>query len=127
VPKKLPARANTFLLHDRYIGRSLHVYGEFSELEARMLTQLLRADDVVVEVGANIGVHTLHIARLVGEHGMVLALEPQRVICQMLCANIALNELFHVRTHHAALGSKPGMVKVPALDYEAENNFADFR
>jgi hypothetical protein len=42
-----------FLKRDRYIGRSLDLYGEFSELEARAFDLLLRANDVVVEAGAN--------------------------------------------------------------------------
>jgi FkbM family methyltransferase len=112
-----------FLACDTYIGRSLDIYGEFSELEARVFTQFLRPADVVAEVGANIGAHTVHIAKLVGSAGLVLAFEPQRVIFQLLCANIGLNELFHVRTHQAALGAECSTIKVPALDYTADNNF----
>ncbi len=112
-----------FLTRDKYIGRSLDIYGEFSEWEAHVFTQLLRATDVVVEAGANIGAHTVHIAKLVGAHGLVLAFEPQRVIDELLCANIALNELFHVRPYHAALGRGPGTIKVPILDYRSEQNF----
>jgi FkbM family methyltransferase len=54
---------------------------------------------------------------------MVLAFEPQRVIFQLLCANVALNELFNVRTFASAVGSRPGSIKVPPLNYAAENNF----
>ena len=112
-----------FLARDRYIGQSLDIYGEYSELEARVFTELLRPADVVAEVGANIGAHTVHIAKLVGPGGRVLAFEPQRVIFQLLCANIALNELFHVQAYHAAVGAACGMIKVPLLDYAAEENF----
>jgi FkbM family methyltransferase len=112
-----------FLKRDKYIGRSLDIYGEFSELEARVFTQLLRANDVVIEAGANIGAHTVHIANLVGAHGLVLAFEPQGAIYELLCANIALNELFHVRPYHGALGRDPGTIKVPVLDYGSESNF----
>jgi FkbM family methyltransferase len=112
-----------FLKHDRYIGRSLDVYGEFSELEAAIFPQLVEAGHVVVEVGANIGSHTVHLARLVGSSGRVLAFEPQRVIHQLLCANIALNELFQVHTFHAAVGREAGQIHVPPIDYGAEYNF----
>ena len=54
-----------FLKHDVYIGRSLELYGEYSESEAEVFTQLLRPGDVVIEAGANIGAHTVHIANLV--------------------------------------------------------------
>jgi FkbM family methyltransferase len=74
-------------------------------------------------MGSNVGAHTLHLARLVGKAGAVYAFEPQRVIFQLLCANVALNELFNVRTYHGALGRERGTIRVPPLDYSAEDNF----
>lgn len=112
-----------FLREDMYIGRSLALYGEFSELEAVLFAQIVRPGDVVIEVGANIGAHTVHLARLVGATGCVHAYEPQRVIFQLLCANVALNGLFNVYTHHAAAGSSAGELHVPPLNYAAVNNF----
>ena len=112
-----------FLPNDLYVGRSLDLYGEFSEAEAQLFESLVGPGDVVVEVGANIGAHTVHLAKKVGPGGMVHAFEPQRVIFQLLCANLALNGLFNVRTHHAAAGRQPGSLLVPPLDYRAENNF----
>jgi FkbM family methyltransferase len=71
----------------------------------------------VAEIGANIGAHTVHLAQLVGSAGRVLAFEPQRVVFQILCANIALNEAFNVHAYHAASGSASGMLKVPYINY----------
>lgn len=112
-----------FLRDDVYIGRSLDLYGEFSELEAVLFAQIVRAGDVVVEVGANIGAHTVHLARLAGANGCVHAYEPQRVIFQLLCANVALNSLFNVYTHHAGVSSSAGELHVPPLNYAGVNNF----
>src|SRR5437870_1047961 len=77
-------------LNDTYIGAMLEKYGEFSEGETDVFHQLVRPGMTVVEVGANVGAHTLSIARLVGPQGRVLAFEPQRSIFQMLCANLAM-------------------------------------
>ena len=112
-----------FLQRDQYVGRSLELYGEFSELEGDLFGQLLRPGNVVVEVGANIGAHTVHLAKLVGPGGTVYAFEPQRVIFQIMCANIALNALFNVHTYHAGLGREKGTLKVPPLDYAGVGNF----
>ena len=112
-----------FLRGDRYIGRSLGLYGEYSEFEGRLFSRLIGAGQVVIEAGANIGAHTIHLARLVGPKGMVLAYEPQAVIYELLCANVALNKLRNVRTFHAAVGRAASRLKVPALDYTAEGNF----
>ena len=112
-----------FLARDRYIGRSLDLYGEYSEIEGRLFSRLLGNGQVVIEAGANIGAHTIHLARLVGPKGRVLAYEPQGVIFQLLRANVALNKLRHVRSYHAAVGRRTGWIRVPLLDYAAEANF----
>ena len=108
---------------DTYIGRSFDLYGEFAEVEIAIFRQLVRPGQSVFDIGANIGAHTLALAAIVGPQGRVTAFEPQRVIFQMLNANVALNGLHQVATHHLALGSAAGSLKVPPLDYTGELNF----
>ena len=112
-----------YLPHDRFVGRSLDLYGEFSELEGAMFAQLVQPGQMVIEVGANIGAHTLHLARLVGPAGVVIAFEPQQVLFYLLCANLALNEQFHVRAYRMAVGGDVGLTKVPPIDYRGDQNF----
>jgi FkbM family methyltransferase len=110
-------------IHDRYVGRSFDLYGEFSEMEARAFTQLVPQGGVALDIGANIGAHTIPMARLVGSSGIVVAFEPQRILYQMLCANLALNALPNVWTFWAGAGCENGTLRVPPLDYNATNNF----
>ncbi len=42
----------------------------------RAFRKLVRAGDVVIDMGANWGLHTLYLSRLVGREGMVVAVEP---------------------------------------------------
>ena len=55
--------------NDAYIGRSLDLYGEFSQGETELFQQVVGIGDVVIEVGANIGAHTLRLAQLAGPGG----------------------------------------------------------
>ena len=112
-----------FNRNDVYIGRSLALYGEYSEHEVLLFDQICRAGDVVVEVGANIGTHTVPLARRVGPAGRVHAFEPQPVVFQTLCANIALNSLLNVHCHNAAAGVQAGVLQVPPLAYDQPGNF----
>jgi len=112
-----------FNKNDVYIGRSLERYGEFSQGELEMFERFMGPGDTVLEAGANIGAHTVRLAQLVGESGAVYAFEPQRIVFQSLCANVALNSITNVFAHQAALGKEIGEVIVPALDYGNENNF----
>ena len=110
-------------VNDLYIGKSLDLYGEFSELELHLLGQWIRPGDVVLDVGANVGTHCVFFARQVGPAGRVLAFEPQRLTFQMLCANIALNDLTNVDCRQAAVGRTPGEILVPYLDPLRQQNF----
>ncbi len=98
-------------------------YGEFSEPEGRVLAGLVPEGGLAIEAGANIGAHTLALARAAGPRGAVIAFEPQRVLYQMLCANLALNEIRNVRAINAGVGAARGHTRVPAIDYAAAGNF----
>lgn len=110
-------------IHDTYVGKSLDLYGEYSEGEIDLFRQIIQPNSVVVEVGANIGAHTLFLAQHVGRKGVVIAYEPQRILFQTLCANMALNSVPNVACLHQAVGSVPGIIIVPAIDYRFEYNF----
>ena len=112
-----------YLVADQYIGRSLDRYGEFSEPEIELFRQVVQPGHVVLDVGANIGTHTVPLARAVQPDGVVVAFEPQRVLFQMLCANVALNALGNVHARHGAAGREQGSIVVPRLDYSAQDNF----
>jgi len=108
--------------HDIYVGGSLRHYGEFSHLEWVLMEQLVPEGSVVCEVGANFGAHTVNFAKLVGSSGAVFAFEPQRLVFQALCGNMALNGLANVWCHHLAVGNKKGHITVPPIDYENAAN-----
>jgi FkbM family methyltransferase len=76
-----------------------------------------------VEVGANIGAHTVLLAQAVWPGGGVLAFEPQRIAYQTLCANLAVNSIVNVDARLAAVGAAAGTLLVPVLDSTLPNNF----
>ena len=110
-------------IHDAYVGRSLELYGEFSFGEIELFAQLLKPGMTIIDVGANIGAHTLYFAEVAGPGGTVLAFEPQRTLHQMLCANLALNEVGNARAMQMGLGRSPGQAFIPAIDYGQSGNF----
>src|SRR5438309_9528254 len=106
-----------------YVGRSIAIYSEYAPLEAQFLEQLYGEGDLIIEVGANIGAHTVTLPKRVVPTGGVLAFEPQRLMYQVLCANAALNSLTNVDCYWAAADSTSGSVVVPDLDVHQRNNF----
>jgi hypothetical protein len=95
-----------FNSNDSFIGRSLDLYGEWCEAEG--LLPLLGPGQVVVDVGANIGTHTIPFANKVTKTGLVVAFEPQRQVFNYLVSNLTLKNLLHVATFQSALGEASG-------------------
>ena len=110
-------------VNDLYIGRSLDEYGEWSEGELSLLFQVLQPGAIVLDVGANIGTHTVAFAKHVTASGAVIAFEPQRIQFQLLCANVALNALVNVKCINAAASDRRGEVLIPAIDPTLAANF----
>ena len=109
--------------NDVYIGRSFILYGEISEEENHIYREICKEGDVVVEVGANIGAHTLPISSFIGTEGKLFCYEPQRIVFQTLNANLALNSITNTRTFQAGVGEKNGFIVVPEIDYASQGNF----
>src|SRR5262245_39628647 len=62
-----------FVIHvdprDRLIAKKLALYGEYEPFEAELLRKLAVPGSVAVDIGANIGWHTLILSRAVGAGG----------------------------------------------------------
>jgi FkbM family methyltransferase len=112
-----------FNRNDLFIGRSLDLYGEWAESEIQVLSRFIAPGDTVVDIGANIGTHTLPFARAVGERGSVIAFEPQRWPYHLLCANVSLNGYSNVRCLRQAAGSVNGRLCIPDLSPHEVLNF----
>ena len=72
----------------------------------------VREGDVVVDVGANVGCIALLAATLVGERGLVAAVEPNPDNVQMLYAGMAANRTHNVRVLPYAASDRAGVVSI---------------
>jgi len=73
------------------IDLSIYLLGAYEPRPLKHYTPLIREGDTVFDIGANIGAHTLHFARLVGAGGRVVAFEPTDFGVAKLRRNLALN------------------------------------
>jgi FkbM family methyltransferase len=76
-----------------------------------------RKHDIIVDVGAHIGVFAVAAARRV-PHGRVYAMEPDKENFALLSRNAALNGLSNLIAHRIALSNRRGKAK---LYYQKEN------
>ena len=109
------------------VGSDLFQTGSYQPHElstiASILQVVLPKAPVVLDLGANIGVHTLVFADMVGEDGKVYAFEAQRIVFQMLMGNLALNSIENVYAYHLAVGQHAGELALPLIDYNRSRNF----
>ena len=110
------------LATDRYVTRSLEVYGEYCPAEWRLLAQLVKPGMTVVEIGANIGTHSVPLARACAP-GPLYLFEPQQRVFQILCANLALNGVENAIAYPEACSDTEGHVIAPTTDYAQPGNF----
>jgi FkbM family methyltransferase len=74
------------------------------------LRKLVSPGSLVLDIGANIGAHTLHLAQLVGPNGRVMAFEPTDFAFRKLSRNLKLNPSLaaRVEAHHCFLTANDG-------------------
>tara|TARA_R100000656_G_scaffold8864_2_gene9800 strand:- start:532 stop:1278 length:747 start_codon:yes stop_codon:yes gene_type:complete len=121
--KETPDGTVLYNQNDTYVGRSVELYGQYQAEELKLFERYVQKGDSVLDIGANIGTHTLWFANKVGDTGWVGAFEPQRLVFQTLCANMALNSIQNVDCRQLGVGSMRRLVKVPPLNPLVENNF----
>ncbi len=88
-----------------------HIYWAGLSRDDAQILQLARAvlpgDGVFVDVGANVGLHTLAVARHLADGGAVVAFEPHPANHRLLVHNLAQNRLRHVIAESFGLAESP--------------------
>lgn len=108
---------------DVAIADALLKHGVYEPFETALLSRLLNRGAIFLDVGANIGYHTLAGAEAVGEEGRVVAVEPSSANLRLLRANVAAAGFTNVTIVDCAAGAVSGQV----LLYESASNAGDHR
>lgn len=73
------------------IDFSIYLLGAFEPSTVRAYSRLVSPGGIIVDIGANVGAHTLFLARLCGASGRVVAFEPTQYAFDKLQRNVGLN------------------------------------
>lgn len=107
---------------DRLVALGLHRVGWMGRDEAVLLRRLVRPGLHVIDVGANIGLYSLLLARLVGPSGSVLAFEPEPNLFAILRENCANNNATNVTPFQCALGLTSGLTPFHRSAFNSGDN-----
>ena len=80
--------------------------------ELGFIFRCVRAGQTALDIGANVGLLTLPLARQVGPGGRVVAFEPGPKSYELLTRNIAANGYGNVRAENAAVSYQSGTVNL---------------
>lgn len=111
------------LKDDNYIGNVITTTGNYEAYETSIILENIKKGDIVVDVGANIGFHTLLFADKVGPEGKVYTFEPDPISYKILLQNIQANHFKNIIAKPLAISNK----KIKLDLYKSKNNYGDNR
>jgi FkbM family methyltransferase len=120
---KLQAGIKMYHYFDSRLSQAIYCY-DFELNERHFFNSYLRQGDVVVDIGANIGLFTLTSSRCIGNSGQVYSIEPCRKTYRRLVDNVELNHMNNVQCYQLALSDHTGQIEMNvSLDgYDAWNS-----
>lgn len=94
------------------IHRDLFLKGTREESSVKIVRELLKPGQTILEAGANIGYYAILESKIVGKNGKVYAVEPVRENFKLLNKNINLNKLKNVKTFNLAFSDTDGKIEI---------------
>jgi FkbM family methyltransferase len=88
------------------VGRCIYFTGDYDKKLTWLCRKLVRPGDITFDIGANLGLVTLTLARCVGPLGQVHAFEPNPILQELIQQTLDRNSTSNVVLHRSALGSK---------------------
>ena len=112
---------NKLFLSKKGLALSISHYGTYEELESKIMEEKIEMGNIVVDVGANIGLHTLNMARIVGNTGQVFAFEPDPSNFEILKKNVKINNYKNIILEQKAVGDKHGRTTLYQSDHPGKH------
>ncbi|RXJ45397.1 FkbM family methyltransferase [Gelidibacter gilvus] len=95
--------------YDKGIETQIYKTGIYEEGTLWCFQKILKKNDVVFDIGANIGLTSIYASKLVGRNGTVHVFEPLTSTFEILKRNIKVNRLTNVKTYNIALSNHEGV------------------
>jgi len=105
------------------LSAALWVNPKSRMVDYRILSAILKPNNIYIDVGANIGSLALHAARLVGDDGCVIAIEPNRQVMNGLNDNISLNNFGNIITVCCGCGGETGVASLKTVGGNDDQGF----
>lgn len=108
---------------DTGISEHIASTGVWEKTSVAVFERYARDARLILDIGANIGHHSVVLSRLLGPGGRLFAFEPQMQMYNLLNANLVLNGCTNVEPHRIALGAAPQRLRMHPISYDSFANF----
>jgi FkbM family methyltransferase len=105
-----PDGSQVLLYYRETLGLTTITLGHFEDAECRVLCELARLGSTAIDVGANVGVMAIPLAKAVGPGGTVVAVEPLAENVRRLETNATLNALTNIVVRQVAASDRQGSI-----------------
>jgi len=114
------------LIKRRHYLRLLRSSLSENEAEFRLVRYLVKPGDLVIDIGANVGVYSKILSELVGPDGHVYSIEPFPSTFEILCYNVRKLRLDNVEPINAAVSDSQGVVTM-GIPYDSSGAETHYR
>lgn len=114
----------SFSTNDMFIGKSLDIYGEYCENEFLIMDLLMQPNYIVLDVGANLGLHTVWFSKHAFT-GKVHSFEPVEFNRQLLHRNLKQNRCKNVQVYSNAVSNRLGNSFISVFDPTEPGNYGE--
>ena len=87
-----------------YIDNLIYVFGNYELETLSFFKKKIKKGNVFVDVGANIGQHSIFVSKVVGDRGLVISFEPITKLYLQFLKSIEINNLKNIKSHNFACG-----------------------
>jgi len=114
----------SYFTNDTIIGKSLDMYGEYCEQEFIVMSHMIQPTDFVLDIGANIGLHTIWFAKHAFQ-GQISSFEPNEFSRELLYKNLANNQTSNVQVYNNCIGDKISSVFISSYSPHIPGNYGE--
>lgn len=112
----VPGGGRVALRYRDTLGWTSLLFRQFEAAELNWAVGALAPGDVAMDIGANVGLFTVALAKAVGPSGKVICVEPMPDNVRLLQANVEGNGLKNVHAHCCAVGDHSGHADLQLAD-----------
>lgn len=108
----IPGGSEILVPLNDYIGRAVYLVGDLDRKITKLLFKIIKPGDTVLDIGANLGLVTFMMSKLVGNQGRVYSFEPNPKMMSLMEKSKEKNKSSNITFFPVALGKEKSELKL---------------